>query len=172
MADYAEQYRYSKDDAKSLLDRHLTVGHTSTEVGLAWSLVRMHDRQEAVIEAMGLLGSAYRGDWSDFDGRSLRAELQDLAAALTSDKPFDAEWWAHGNGICPVGRCWHEHCPDTRTGGSNAGGNCPHHEVYLAAWTAKRNQALTGANGAVTAEAQRADYERCDPTLTGEGVDV
>ena len=145
-SDYGEQYRYSKDDAKNLLDRHLTVGHTSSEVGLAWTLVRMHDRQEAVIEALGLLGSAYRGDWSDFDGRSLRAELQGIAGMLVSEEPFDLNEWSHGMGICPVGRCWHEHCPDRRTGGSNPGGNCPHYESYLADWTAKRDAALSGAS--------------------------
>lgn len=145
-ADQSERGTYSDAEAQAILDRHLTIGHTSVEVGLAFSIVSLHKRQQAVITAMGLLGSAYRGDWSDFDGRSLRAELDDLAGALTSDKPFDIEWWAHGNGICPVGRCWHEHCPDRRTGGSNPGGNCPHHEAYLAAWTAARDASLSASS--------------------------
>lgn len=140
-----EKRTYSEAEAQAILDRHLTIGHTSVEVGLAFSIVSLHKRQQAVITAMGLLGSAYRGDWSDFDGRSLRAELDDLAAALTSDKVFDVTSWAHGNGICPVGRGWHEHCPDRRTGGSNPGGNCPHHEAYLDAWRAANPPPTTGS---------------------------
>jgi hypothetical protein len=115
----------------------------------------LHNRQEAVIEALGLLGSAYRGDWSYFDGRSLRAQLDELAGVLTADKPFDVEAWAHVSGICPVGRGWHEHCPDRRTGGSNPGGNCPHHEAFLDAWRAAHPAPVAGRddNGTASSEA-------------------
>lgn len=67
---------------------------------------------EAVAEALQMLGSAYRGDWADFDGRSLRSQLNELAAALKSDKPFDVEVWAVISCICPVNRQWAEHCSD------------------------------------------------------------
>ena len=66
--------------------------------------------------ALDLLGSAYRGDWSDFDGRSLRAQLDDLSAVLRNDKAkvrgqlFDAKEWAKSEGICPKHGCWDYHC--------------------------------------------------------------
>jgi hypothetical protein len=37
--------------------------------------------QQAMIE----LGQAYRGDWSDFDGRTLRDDLVSLAGFLDED---------------------------------------------------------------------------------------
>lgn len=67
---------------------------------------------ESVAGCLGLLGSAYRGDWSDFDGRSLRAQLDELADALNEGTTLDVQRWAHLNGICPHARQWHEHCAE------------------------------------------------------------
>lgn len=70
------------------------------------------DNQVKVAEALSLLGSAYRGDWSNFDGRSLRSELDDLAGALQTSVIFDLDRWVIGESICPQNRSWAEHCPE------------------------------------------------------------
>lgn len=66
---------------------------------------------QKVGQALQLLGTAYRMDWSDFDGRTLRDQLNDLAGYLTGEeKGFDLEAWAFGVGICPEGRSWTKEC--------------------------------------------------------------
>lgn len=87
-----------------------------------------------VAEAMRLLGSAYRGDWSDFDGRSLKLTLVELAEALESDEPFDARRWAAGESICPEAHAWAEHCD--KRGPSASLYSCSHVERILAAGVA------------------------------------
>lgn len=73
----------------------------------------MSDNREQVKVALGLLGEAWRGDWSDFDGRTLRAQLDELAGHLDDKaKPFDGAFWAALKGICPVNGCWCEYCPE------------------------------------------------------------
>ena len=53
----------------------------------------------AVQAALEDLGEHYRNDWSSFDGRSLRMELDELASWLTSDRLFDLEAWRESVGI-------------------------------------------------------------------------
>lgn len=45
------------------------------------------DNREAVVSAMHALGAAWRGDWSDFDGRTLRDQLGVLEDALRPNAP-------------------------------------------------------------------------------------
>ncbi len=65
-----------------------------------------------IAEALSLLGDAYRGDWSDFDGRTLRYQLNELAEALTTDAPFSVRKWAAAQSICTKTRGWAEHCEE------------------------------------------------------------
>ena len=83
-----------------------------------------------VAEALRRLGQAYRMDWSDFDGRSLRCELGELADALTSDNPFDLDRWTFTSNICPVSGGWFEHC-DERSEGVHIY-SCDHNEAWVA----------------------------------------
>lgn len=97
---------------------------------------------EQVAEAMRLLGSAYRGDWSDFDGRTLRDELNELSEHLSDDgrgTPFDLEDWAFNTNICPTARSWTQHCPDT--------GSKPYQCVHFDAWIHVRLAELEKADG-------------------------
>jgi hypothetical protein len=71
---------------------------------------------EAVASAMEALGSAWRGDWSDFDGRTLRSELGDLASHLRSDTPVTYEQLCREVGVCPVRRAWPEYCDEKPEG--------------------------------------------------------
>lgn len=71
----------------------------------------MSDNREAVAGALAALGSAYRGDWSQVDGRTTRDEMNGLAAALAADSdPTTLEALCLELGVCPVERCWYEHC--------------------------------------------------------------
>lgn len=70
------------------------------------------DNATKVAEALGLLGASYRGDWSDFDGRTLRSELDGLAGALTSEKDFDLDRWVFSASICRENQSWAHHCPE------------------------------------------------------------
>lgn len=87
------------------------------------------DKSESVAKALELLGAAWRGDWSDFDGRTLRHQLDELASALRSDVPLDIEGWAWSNDICPVARSWSEHCRDRSEGHRS----CDHARAYYEA---------------------------------------
>lgn len=60
--------------------------------------------------ALTHLGQAWRGDWSEFDGRTLRAQLDDLSLILDGKRTL-AQFLA-GCGICPDHSCWPEHCRD------------------------------------------------------------
>lgn len=62
-------------------------------------------------QALTMLGAAYRSDWMDFDGRTLRMQLDELAGFLSgTQRGFDLEGWAVTVGICPVGGGWTENC--------------------------------------------------------------
>jgi|GEM_PF-6932293 len=64
-------------------------------------------------EALCLLGSAWRGDWSDFDGRTLRAQLQEASDVFAGK--LTLENFLSLTGICPRGH-WTFHCsPDCVT---------------------------------------------------------
>ncbi len=93
-----------------------------------------------IAQALRELGAAYRSDWSDFDGRSLRSELDGLADALEDDAPFNLAAWRHSEGICPVSGGWAQNCRDrlplpadhpARDRGMTTygGNNCAHTEV-------------------------------------------
>lgn len=70
---------------------------------------------EALNDSLGVLGGAWRGDWSDFDGRTLRAQLEDFttlsalaiagANVVPEAKSLPATW-----GACAACRCWAEYC--------------------------------------------------------------
>jgi hypothetical protein len=54
----------------------------------------MKKRIEFVKKALEALGGAYRNDWSQVDGRTLKAQLEKISSYLDGDKPlpgFD-EW--------------------------------------------------------------------------------
>ena len=78
---------------------------------------------EAVADAMNALGSAWRGDWSFFDGRQLRDELGDLSMWLTSPEPKTYEEMCLVLGVCPESRCWPEYCDE-----STSATSCKHLE--------------------------------------------
>lgn len=82
-----------------------------------------------VAVALGALGSAYRGDWAEVDGRTIRDELAELAGYLAPDaSPFDLDRWYVSECICPVEGCWAEHCraPGSRSlGCAHLDGLCP-----------------------------------------------
>lgn len=65
---------------------------------------------DKVAEALVILGEAYRGDWSNFDGRTLRDELYDLSKALLSNESFDLEVWYKTEYLCPHCQSFLEHC--------------------------------------------------------------
>ena len=69
-----------------------------------------------VRDAIHGLAQAWRGDWSDFDGRTLRDQLIVLRDALEEDAPrFLSEDFLLVAGICPTHHCWTDHCgPDCR----------------------------------------------------------
>jgi hypothetical protein len=100
------------------------------EPGEQVSVVRGVVNTQPVAEALGLLGAAYRGDWLDFDGRTLRAQLDELAAALTADEPFDVRRWAASSSICTEARSWAEHCTERPTGGGTD--TCAHIVAFYA----------------------------------------
>ena len=74
----------------------------------------MTDEHIAQVErALAGLGNAWRGDWSDFDGRTLRAQLGGVETILRAEDPQDAaDRWLMGNGVCREHACWPEHCPN------------------------------------------------------------
>lgn len=67
------------------------------------------DTRQEVATALHALGQAYRGDWSDVDGRTIRRQLNGLADALTDGHPFSASAWA-GGWLCIECQTWDEHC--------------------------------------------------------------
>ena len=72
--------------------------------------IRAGDCQK-IGQALKMLGAAYRSDWSDFDGRTLRMQLDELAEYLSGKvSAFDLEGWAVMVGICPVEGGWTENC--------------------------------------------------------------
>lgn len=62
------------------------------------------------------LAEAYRGDWSEFDGRGLRADLehwQRVMREALANEPVDMMRHRSVLGVCPTGGGhWTEHCRD------------------------------------------------------------
>lgn len=69
---------------------------------------------EAVQQTLGALGSAWRNDWSDFDGRTLRSQLNEISAALDPASSVTYEALCRSLGICPVHHEWAEGCYQCR----------------------------------------------------------
>lgn len=68
----------------------------------------------AVTEAMLEWALAIRGDWSDIDGRSVKAVIEDWVQAIDCREP-QASWTLAQHradlGLCPEGGGhWTEHC--------------------------------------------------------------
>lgn len=67
----------------------------------------MTDNQEAespVLTAMLEYGSAIRGDWSNFDGRTMRAIIEDWVQEVrTPDPSHTVEWHRLNLGLCMAG---------------------------------------------------------------------
>lgn len=70
---------------------------------------------DASLAAMAALGNAWRGDWSEFDGRTLRSQLDDLdpiirlEAAGEDVSSLVASFYASWD-ICDQCRSWTTHC--------------------------------------------------------------
>lgn len=69
-------------------------------------------KSQAIARALTSLGSAYRGDWSDFDGRTLKDQLGAIASRLSDGDPFDADLFLASCGVCPQTNQWVEHCTE------------------------------------------------------------
>ena len=59
-----------------------------------------------IAKALRMLGAAYRGDWSDFDGRTLRHQLEELARFIEHPDDFELKCWAEVEGICMTCYGW------------------------------------------------------------------
>ena len=73
------------------------------------------ERIELVRECLSALGSAWRGSWVDFDGRTLRSQLEDISGFFDCDmdgKTVDSEYrgFCEQWGICRKELCWEEFC--------------------------------------------------------------
>jgi hypothetical protein len=70
----------------------------------------IHRLQDAVMLAQQL-GRAYRGDWLDFDGRTLRDQLNDLSDVVSGG--ITVARYRASNSLCPYGHGhWDEYCRD------------------------------------------------------------
>lgn len=73
---------------------------------------------QQALDHLTALGGCWRGDWSDFDGRTLRDQLDDLrpiieAAAAGEDVTERIAADRIGNGMCPTGGGhWRHYCAD------------------------------------------------------------
>jgi hypothetical protein len=68
-------------------------------------------RLAAVRFALRLLGQSWRSDWSDFDGRTLRSQLEGISDLLRSEQPLeDLRTWIDGCGMCPKCANWQSWC--------------------------------------------------------------
>lgn len=75
----------------------------------------MNPSEEKALDALNVLGAAWRGDWSEFDGRTLRDQLYSWRAlmerALNGEmKDNEPEEWLKTEGICPRCASWREWC--------------------------------------------------------------
>ena len=57
------------------------------------------DRKEIAAQCLDALGSAYRSNWSDIDGRQTRAELEQVASLLRKDVSFTLEEFLTRRGV-------------------------------------------------------------------------
>lgn len=67
-----------------------------------------------VAKALNEYGEAFRGDWSDIDGRGVRTEMGTISAWLTSDTPVTIDTMRNELGLCPNGdRHWEYYCRES-----------------------------------------------------------
>lgn len=98
-----ECYEEAEADIKGLLAR---VRDLEEENG------QLREQREFVFAANKELGSAWRNDWSDFDGRTLRSQLEDiesLALEVAAGTPRDEALvrFRSINSLCEAGHgCW------------------------------------------------------------------
>lgn len=88
-------------------------GHTPAEAAnrLRADIIRQAKAEAGVVreveptlQAMLEYGSAIRGDWSDFDGRSMKAIIEDwVQEILAPDPSHTAEWHRRDLGMCMAG---------------------------------------------------------------------
>lgn len=84
----------------------------------------MSENSEVVARALRALGEAWRGDWADCDGRTIRHELDTLAVCLAPGAaPVTYGRLCIDLNVCPENRCWPEWCPEHDRGW------CPHLEA-------------------------------------------
>lgn len=75
----------------------------------------MSTQPDAGLSCLSALGAAYRGDWSDFDGRSLRAQLDEVDRIIRQEVAGEdvarsvAGFYA-GNNICARCQSWNSYC--------------------------------------------------------------
>lgn len=67
------------------------------------------------VEALNALGSAWRGDWSDCDGRTIRDQLESIATLVRQEAngrnvAKDVDDWASAYDLCLGCGSWVEHC--------------------------------------------------------------
>lgn len=73
------------------------------------------DTQE-IVGLMRAIGQAWRGDWGDFDGRTLRDQLSELAEIVQEaaigvvNVPEKITWFYGGWGICRKCQSWSQDC--------------------------------------------------------------
>lgn len=77
---------------------------------------------KAILTAMEEYGKAIRGDWSNFDGRSMRDVIDDWVEELVAPTGKTVEQWRDWLNLCPdgnghwagfgfFGHCNKEECP-------------------------------------------------------------
>jgi hypothetical protein len=82
----------------------------------------MADTTTETHKALRALGAAWRGDWNDFDGRTLRGQLNEIGSVL--DGQMTADDFCAANEICTNGCGWTYHCTcATQSVQAEAGGS-------------------------------------------------
>lgn len=67
------------------------------------------ERLETVLMLADEIGSKWRGDWSDFDGRTLRSEMNELRQVASGK--LTVEQYRRFNGLCALGGGhWTKYC--------------------------------------------------------------
>ena len=76
---------------------------------------KLECRRDLVADCLRALGAAYRGDWSEADGRTIKCQLERIAFVLVhGDDSLTYESWCDDNGIHPEQMCWMEHAEPMR----------------------------------------------------------
>ena len=78
----------------------------------------MTETEMIPVQALREWASAIRGDWSDIDGRSVKAELNAVADAISggAQAAWTIDQWRTDMGLCPSGEGhWTRHCQPATT---------------------------------------------------------